>query len=239
MDGYWMIDINQNGRWDADDLLARLGDSEDRPVTGDWDGDGKDDIGIYGPMWQRDPDAIAHEPGLPNPDNAPYTAVRPKNVPPEGDDATNGSRVMKLTSFGREQADVVDHVFGLDDEDKIPVTGDWNGNGVRSIGTFRAGVWELDINGDGKFDYLDESVRFGQAGDIPIVGDFNGDGIEEIAIYRNGKWIIDSNGNRQLEITDRTFELGGAGDKPVAGDWDGDGTDEPAIFSEKPLSDFN
>jgi protocatechuate 3,4-dioxygenase beta subunit/Leucine-rich repeat (LRR) protein len=236
-DGYWMIDINHNGTWDQSDLLAKLGDSEDRPVVGDWDGDGKDDIGIYGPMWEQDPEAIAREPGLPNPDNSAYT--KPKNVPPTDSEATNGARVMKLTSYGNQQTDVVDHVFGLDEEEKIPVTGDWNGNGIRSIGTFRDGEWELDINGDGRFDHMDVTVRFGQAGDRPVVGDFNGDGIEELAIYRNGTWIIDSNGNRELDITDRTFELGGAADKPVAGDWDGDGTDEPAIYSEQQRAEFN
>ena len=237
-DGYWMIDINHNGKWDQDDLLAKLGDGEDRPVVGDWDGDGKDDIGIYGPMWERDQEAIDREPGLPNPDNDGYLTP-PKNVPPSTVDATSGGRVMKLTSYGREQADVVDHVFGLDEEDKTPVTGDWNGNGIRSIGTFRDGTWELDINGDGRFDHQDVTVRFGQAGDVPVVGDFNGDGIEEMAIYRDGTWIIDSNGNRELDITDRTFELGGVADKPIAGDWDGDGTDEPAIYTEQNYTEFN
>ena len=237
IDGYWMIDLNHNGRWDKDDLLAKLGDSEDRPVVGDWDGDGKDDIGIYGPMWEHDLEAIENEPGLPNPDNEAYTS--PKNIPPKVADATNGSRVMKLTSFGRQQANVVDHVFGLDEEDKIPVAGDWNGNGIRSIGTFRDGLWELDVNGDGRFDDSDESIRFGRAGDVPLVGDFNGDGVEEIAVYRNGSWIIDSNGNRELEITDRTFEMGGIDDKPVVGDWDGDGIDEPAIYSEQSVNEFN
>lgn len=236
-DGYWMIDVNRNGRWDSADLLAKLGDSDDRPVVGDWDGDGKDDIGIYGPVWERDSIAIENEPGLPNPDNDMRT--EPKNVPPTDAEATNGARLMKLTSYGRQQADVVDHVFGLDDGEKMPVTGDWNGNGIRSIGTFQDGVWELDVNGDGRFNYLDESVRFGRAGDRPIVGDFNGDGIEEIAVYRNGTWIIDSNGNHELDITDKTFELGGVNDKPIAGDWDGDGTDEPAIYSQRTSPEYN
>ena len=56
-----MIDLNRNGRWDETDLLAKLGDSEDRPVVGDWDGDGKDDIGIYGPMWEHDREAIERD----------------------------------------------------------------------------------------------------------------------------------------------------------------------------------
>ena len=42
---------NGNGRWDTTDLWAQLGDEGELPVTGDWDGDGKDDIGIFGPAW--------------------------------------------------------------------------------------------------------------------------------------------------------------------------------------------
>ena len=235
-DGYWMIDLNHNGRWDDTDLLATLGDSEDRPVVGDWDGDGKDDIGIYGPSWERDRSAIQSEPGLPNPDNDPDTT--PKNVPPVSEHATNGARVMKLTSYGKQRVDVVDHVFGMGDEQDTPITGDWNGNGIRSIGYFNSGTWQFDVNGDGRFDYEDATAEFGKAGDIPLVGDFNGDGIEEIAVYRSGTWLIDTNGNRELDAADRTFELGGANDRPVMGDWDGDGIDEPAIYRQSNINQF-
>lgn len=229
-DGYWMIDLNHNGRWDQADLLATLGDGEDRPVVGDWDGDGKDDIGIYGPIWERDPEAISRDPGLPNPENDPDT--KPKNVPPSQQDATNGARVMKLSSYGRQRVDVVDHVFGIGEEENMPITGDWNGNGIRSIGYFNNGEWQFDVNGDGRFNYQDAKADFGRAGDIPLVGDFNGDGIEEIAVYRSGTWLIDTNGNREIDAADKTFQLGGAGDKPVVGDWDGDGIDEPAIYRQ-------
>lgn len=235
-DGYWLIDINHNGRWDQEDLFAKLGDVDDRPVVGDWDGDGKDDIGIFGPMWERDEEAIDSEPGLPNPDNE--LVARPKNVPPADDDATNGARVMKLSSYGEDRADVVDHVFGIEEGTIVPVTGDWNGNGIRSIGKFVDGHWEVDINGDGRFDFEDKTFEFGRAGDIPLVGDFNGDGVEEIAVYRSGKWLIDTDGNRELTATDKTFELGGQFDKPVVGDFNGDGIDEPGIYSEKPSGDI-
>lgn len=236
-DGYWLIDINHNGRWDDGDLLARLGESSDRPVVGDWDGDGKDDIGIYGPIWERDLEAIERDPGLPNPDNDPYST--PKNVPPVDQHATNGARVMQLTSSGNERADVVDHVFGTGTEDQVPVTGDWNGNGIRSIGTFENGEWHLDVDGDGRFTAKDVTAQFGQAGDIPLVGDFDGNGVEEIAIYRAGTWMVDSNGNNELDATDRTFQMGTGNDIPVVGDWDGDGIDEPALYRENKLDDFN
>jgi protocatechuate 3,4-dioxygenase beta subunit len=230
-EGYWLIDINRNGQWDDADLLARLGDADDRPVVGDWDGDGKDDIGIYGPIWERDREAIERDPGLPNPDNSPYT--QPKNVPPTDNEATNGARVMKLTSYGKQRADVVDHVFGVGTGEEIPVTGDWNGNGIRSIGTFVDGVWQLDVNGDGRFDHEAATATFGRGGDVPVVGDFDGDGVEEIAVYRSGSWMIDSDGNRELDATDKTFQMGGALDKPVVGDWDGDGIDEPGLYTEQ------
>lgn len=227
-DGYWMIDLNGNGKWDIDDLLARLGDTEDRPVVGDWDGDGKDDIGIYGPAWEGDDLAIESEPGIPDPDN--HAVTRPKNIPPQFVEATAGARTMRLTSFGASRADVIDHVFGYGSSEDVPLAGDWNGDGIRTIGIFNQGKWTLDLNGDGIFDGEDEEFRFGSANDIPLVGDFNGDGIEEIALYREGTWIIDTNGNHQQDATDQIFEMGGRGDVPVVGDWDGDGMDEPAVY---------
>ena len=138
---------------------------------------------------------------------------------------------MKLSAYGKQRADVIDHVFGLDDHERIAVTGDWNGNGIRSIGTFENGQWKLDVNGDGEFDYADTYASFGRTGDVPVVGDWDGDGIEQIAIYRSGTWIVDSNQNHQIDATDLTFQHGGESDQPVVGDWDGDGRDEPALLS--------
>lgn len=146
---------------------------------------------------------------------------------------------MQLTNGGNERADVVDHVFGTGTEEQVPVTGDWNGNGIRSIGTFENGEWNLDVDGDGRFTSDDVTAQFGQAGDIPLVGDFDGDGVEEIAIYRAGTWMVDSNGNRELDAADRTFQMGTEADMPVVGDWDGDGVDEPALYRETKLDDFN
>lgn len=228
-DGYWLIDINGNGRWDRDDLLAKLGDADDAPVVGDWDGDGKDDIGIYGPIWEGDQRAIVAEPGLPDADNQLLT--RPKNVPPAADQAAEGARVLKLGKNNQSRIDVIDHVFGYGDDADQPVVGDWNGDGIRSIGYYRAGQWKLDLDGDGRFDGRDAAFAFGQTGDLPLVGDFNGDGIDEVAIYSSGTWIIDANGNRQIDAADLVFELGGTNDLPVVGDWNADGIDDPAIFN--------
>jgi hypothetical protein len=214
--------------WDEDDLWARLGSEKDRPVTGDWDGDGKDDIGIFGPEWEGDPKAVKNEPGMPDPQN--FLSSHKKNVPPTVEEATIGNRTMKLTSQGKLRTDLIDHVFYYGSSEDIPVTGDWNGDGIKTIGLFRQGEWILDTDGNGRLTKSDLTVNYGQTGDRPAVGDWDGDGVDEIGIYRNGTWTVDSNGNHTLDAVDKVFEHGGPDDLPIVGDWDGDGVDQPGVY---------
>jgi hypothetical protein len=231
VDGRWYLDLDGDGHWDDGDLWAKLGTEADRPVTGDWDDDGKTDIGIFGPAWPRDPWAVEHEPGLPEPDNHPtHPADKAKNMPPLAGEATSGHRVLKRTAQGKPRADIIDHVFHYGTPGDVPITGDWNGDGIQAIGVYRDGQWNLDLNGDGRFTDTDAAFAFGRPGDLPVVGDFNGDGVDEIGIYRDGHWILDINGNRQIDAHDTVFELGGYGDVPVVGDWDGDGIDDPGTY---------
>jgi hypothetical protein len=231
-DGFFLIDINGDRAFDASDLVAQLGTEADQPVVGDWDGDGKDDVGIFGPEWPKDPEAIAHDPGLPDPANR--MVYRPKNAPPSPNEAAEGTRIMRLTSSGKARADLIDHVFRFGDPADLAVAGDWNGSGIRTIGVFNHGTWRLDANGDGRWTDEDIECVFGEAGDRPVVGDFNGDGIDEIGVYRNGTWIIDTNGNHEQDAQDLVFQLGDRSDYPVVGDFDGDGLDEPALFHGRP-----
>lgn len=227
-EGQWYLDLNGNGRWDEADLWARLGHKTDLPVVGDWNGDGKDDIGIYGPEWANDARAIRRDGGLPDPAN--QNEVRRKNAPPAPEEATSGVRLLRRTAEGRARADLIDHVFRYGVGEDLPVVGDWNGDGVSTIGVFRSGAWLLDADADGRQSKTDRSAKFGQAGDIPVVGDFNGDGVEELGVYRAGRWIIDTNHNGEIDAADQVFELGGAEDFPIVGDWDGDGVDEPGLY---------
>jgi hypothetical protein len=138
--------------------------------------------------------------------------------------------VLKRTAHGKRRADLIDHVFHYGAPTDVPVTGDWNGDGVRQIGVFHDGEWNLDLDGDGRITDDDGSAIFGQAGDKPVVGDFDGDGIDEIGVFRAGKWFLDTNHNRELDAQDKVFELGGEGDLPVVGDWNDDGRDDPGVY---------
>jgi len=202
-------------------------------VTGDWDGDGKTDVGIFGPAWVRDELAVRHEPGLP--DAANRREGPPKNLPPQENQQTSGARALRLTSRGPLRVDAIDHVFFFGTRQAIPVTGDWNGDGITNIGLFVEGRWILDIDGDGRLTAHDLVIEsFGQPGDLPVVGDWNGDGITNLGIWREGTFILDMDGDRRLTAKDRVISLGQKGDLPVAGDFNGDGVTDVGVYRRNP-----
>ncbi|MCH8924103.1 MAG: fibrinogen-binding protein, partial [Planctomycetes bacterium] len=230
IDGQWFIDLNGNGVWDAGDLWAKLGHDGDLPATGDWDGDGKIDIAVFGPAWPGDSRAVAAEPGLPDVANERTDAM--KNVPPSGEDATFGYRQLKRTSTGSLRTDVIDHVFQFGTAGDRPVTGDWNGDGVKTIGIYRGGTWHLDVDGDGRWSAGDVVADFGDSQAVPVVGDWDGNGIDQLGIYQDGRWTLDTNNDRRIDAADRVFTLGGPHHQPVVGDWDGDGADEVGVYRD-------
>ncbi|HEU4916538.1 MAG TPA: twin-arginine translocation signal domain-containing protein [Acidimicrobiia bacterium] len=109
----------------------------------------------------------------------------------------------------------------------IPVVGDWNGDGVHTVGVVRGNRWLLRNSnraGDPEIDF-----EFGRAGDIPVVGDWNGDGRSGIGVVRGNRWILRN--TLSAGPGDNDFELPGSG-RPVTGDWDGDGRTGVGWFNE-------
>jgi hypothetical protein len=71
----------------------------------------------------------------------------------------------------------------LGNEKAIPVTGDFNGDGVTDIGVFVDGQWFLDLNGNGRWDEGDLWAKLGTQDDLPVTGDWDADGKTDIGIY--------------------------------------------------------
>jgi hypothetical protein len=100
----------------------------------------------------------------------------------------------------------------------IPVVGDWNGNGVHTIGVVRGNRWLLrNSNSAGGAHY---DFTFGQPGDIPVVGDWNGNGRSGIGVVRGNQWILRNSASSGPADYDFTFSGNGL---PVTGDWNGNG----------------
>ena len=110
----------------------------------------------------------------------------------------------------------------------IPLTGDWNGDGVDTIAVYSNGVFHLRNSNTGGFS--DISFAFGGSGDLPISGDWNNDGTDTVGIYRPSTGVFYLRNTNSFGNPDITFAFGSSGDLPVAGDWNGDGVDTIGLF---------
>jgi hypothetical protein len=146
--GQWFLDFNGNRQWDPDldKAYANFGAPTYIPVSGDMDGNGVTDIGVWRPatgQWFFDIDSSGSW----------------------SDCLANGGTDLCLTQFGAPT--------------DVPVTGDWNGDGIAEVGVYRQGQWFLD-NGNGVWDDPATSptpdtadmvyINFGAATDIPVTG---------------------------------------------------------------------
>jgi hypothetical protein len=188
----------------------------DKPVTGDWNDNGKDTIGLYRfGFW-----ILSNSITTPSWDYFVWWGL-PTDKPVTGDWNGVGGDTIGLYRCGEWiLSDSItdpsrDYNVRWGRATDIPVTGDWNGDGKDTIGLYRNGEWILS---DSITDPArDHTVWWGLATDIPITGDWDGDGKDTIGLYRNGEWILSDS------ITDPSrhydFWWGLANDKPVTGDW--------------------
>jgi hypothetical protein len=102
-----------------------------------------------------------------------------------------------------------------------PVVGDWNNDGVTTIGVYRgAGHWLLTNELTAK-PPTDQSFTFGETGDLPVVGLWPGKAQLGIGVVRNNIWTLRASVSAGSAFT--SFTYGRIGDLPMAADWDGDG----------------
>jgi len=202
---FFLLDSNGDGVWNPDkgDLkLGPFGGLADIPVMGDWNGDGKTEVGTWSP--------------------ADLCFYLDYNGDGQWDPAKGDLKMGPVGSY-----------YG----DK-PLSGDWAGDGHCGLGLW--GIWNVYI--DGVYFYLlpgnagpwQEGVNMIKIGpfsnflNMPLSGDWNGDGRSEV-----GMWDADSR-MFMLDLIGRTGPdpgkdfikmgpFGNSSDTPVAGDWSGKG----------------
>jgi len=185
------LDTNGNGAWNGAlvDKQYNFGISGDIPLSGDWNSDGRTEIGVFR--------------------NSTHLFYLDYN----GNGVWNGASIDKQYNFG---------ITG----DK-PITGDWNADGKSEIGVFRhlTHLFYLDYNGNGVWNgaSIDKQYNFGISGDIPVTGDWNADGRTDIGVFRPSTHLfyMDYNGNGAWNgaAVDRSYNFGITGDIPISGKW--------------------
>jgi hypothetical protein len=185
------------------DASFNFGSSADIPVTGDWNGDGYTDIGVFRKgYWYLDSNGNGvWEKGV----DLTLKFGSSADIPVTGDWNGDGYTDIGVFRKGYWYLDSngngvwekgVDLTLKFGSSADIPVTGDWNGDGYTDIGVFRKGYWYLDSNGNGVWEKgVDTNFEFGISTDIPITGDWNKDGYTDIGVSNNRYWYLDSNGN--------------------------------------------
>jgi parallel beta-helix repeat protein len=238
------LDYNGNGVWNGSvvDRQYNFGLSGDLPVSGDWNNDGKSEIGVFrnsthtfyldynaNGVWNVPPADRQYNFGLSG--DLPISGDWNNDRKSEIGVYRNSTKLFYLDYNGNGvwNGSVVDRQYNFSSKSgDLPVSGDWNNNGISEIGVFRNSthMFYLDYNGNGVWNgsVVDRQYNFGLSGDLPITGDWNNNGISEIGVYRNSTklFYLDYNGNGVWNgsVVDRQYNFSTiSGDKPISGKW--------------------
>lgn len=111
--------------------------------------------------------------------------------------------------------------------------GDWDGDGIDTLGISRNG--KMFLANTNATVFADMEFWFGTPTDIAFGGDPDGDGKDSVFLYRpsNGFTYFTNStpvGPNNVAPTDGTLFFGVPTDRFVISDWDGDGTDTVGAF---------
>lgn len=215
----YLRNSNTGGFADIDFIYGNAGDIS---IAGDWDGNGKDTLGIYrnGVFYLRNSNTTGSA-------DIVFAFGDPTDQPIAGD--WNGDGVDTIGVYRQSTgvffirnsntAGEPDAIFVLGNPNDIAISGDWDGDGIDTTGVFRPSNGIVFLKNTNTSGDADIALVYGNAGDKPIAGDWDGDGIDTVGIYRNGIYYL-RNSNTQ-GFADLVFAFGNDGDDPIEGDWDG------------------
>ncbi|HSJ70533.1 MAG TPA: fasciclin domain-containing protein [Acidimicrobiia bacterium] len=196
-----------------------FGDPGDIPIFGDWNGDSEMTPGVYR---QSDGRIYLRNSNTQGIADLFFFFGNPDDVPIAGDwdgdgvdtisvfrPATNEFFIINELGANGGGLGAADYSFTFGDEGDIPLSGDWDGDGVDGIAMYRASTGEFFWRNALSTGAADGSRYFGDIGDNPIAGDWDGDGDDEFGTQRGSTWY--------LEGVAGSFEFGEAGWFPVAG----------------------
>ncbi|MBP6820235.1 MAG: SBBP repeat-containing protein [Acidobacteria bacterium] len=230
---FFLRNSNDSG---AANITLGFGQAGDIPVAGDWDGDGDDEPGVFRPstgqfILRKNTNSLFC--------NFPFTCTttlffgQAGDLPIVGDwngdgidtvgvyRVINGNGTWLLSNSPNvdntsPQVNVSQFVFGL--AGQLPVAGDWNGDGIDTVGVFQGGGQFAITNQLLNFDPAEAVFFIVQGGvGLHLSGDWDGDGVDTMGFFNNG--TVQLRNSNSTGPANLSFNFGVAGDLPLAGDW--------------------
>ena len=199
----------------------------DIPVTGDWDGNGITDVGVFRPAVAAGQSRfILLADGVRTEPKGAAAGATPVIGDWDGDGRSQlGWRLMGSSDFvlrGQEGGESKANMGGLPRD--LPVSGDWTTQPKSGLGVYHQDTTKLTWRMP---DMTRRTAVVGGSGQQPVTGDWNGDGVDDPGTYEvaTGTWRL-----RKPNGTVTTIRYGQSTDLPVVGDWDGNGIDEVGVW---------
>jgi hypothetical protein len=179
--------------WPATKASFYYGNPGDIPFMGDWDADGIETPGLF-----RQSDGYVYVRHTNTQGNADITFFfgNPADVPLVGDFDGDGrdsvsiwrpsqARVYIIDELGEDGKGLgaANYFFELGDGSLQPFVGDFDGDGVDTIGFYDPSEGLVHLRNSNSAGPADVSFRYGNAGDRILVGDWDGDGDDTVGRY--------------------------------------------------------
>ncbi len=199
--------VDAGGEWTLFDEIGDqnpstffFGNPGDIPFMGDWNGDGTPTPGLYrqsdGFVYLRDSNTQGvadHEFFFGNPGDVPIVG----DWDADGDDTVSvyrpaTGRFYIINELGTDGGGLgeADYDFAFGNVGDTPFVGDFDGDGVDSIGLYRQSTGYLYFRNELSTGVADNSFYYGDPGDRIMAGDWDGDGIDTVAVYRPSVWHL-------------------------------------------------
>jgi WD40 repeat protein len=201
-----------------------FGNPNDHPITGDWNGDGVDTLGVFDPLAGRFQLRNSNTPGAPdlsflygNPGDIPLAGHWTATALHDGVGTyrnTNGTMYLFLRNqLSTGYADLTAIVGNPGD---LPVVGDWNGDGVDTVGLYRPESTTFYLFNRNAPD-MESEIQFTLSGGVPVAGRWTGSGGAGVGFFADGVFLLKD--TPTSGAFDRTVNFGETGDLPLAGRW--------------------